>query len=389
MRYIDNPIIPYLLFIFYMFHQLVMPDDTPLQTLAIVIFLTYALIAAVHLHKQKLSLVYLLDIFLLIQLSYFFVEYYSSSSSAITTKMALLQIKSILVVIMPIYTYFWYGLRGILTKTHIIWFSVVFIGLSIPQFYYLAHYLMENTTWVSEYNDTTNNTAYYFIQGFIFMPLIAKNKKLSLLLLIVIVFYLLLGVKRGAIVCFVCALPFYLKFFLGKTKWYTIPLIVVLFIFAANWMIEFFSDMEYFQIRIEQTLEGNSSSRDVIYGKILDYVFEDNLSIQGLFFGHGFNASLFITGQLAHNDWLELLSGFGLFAVFIYLGIMIQVIRYIRRTADKEIEVCLTMGIVIWFLQTFFSMAYASTPFQFIIIFGLCGISLYKKKQRKMEVSIK
>lgn len=374
-----------------MFHQLVMPEETPLQTLAVVAFLIYAIVAAVKLHKiRPSSFLYLLDVFLVIQVVYFLVEYPSLSvTSKKFSSVAINQIKSVLVVMMPIYTYLWYGLRGKLTKKHIIWFSIAFIGLSIPQFYYLANQLMEQHAWISEWNETTNNTSYYFLQGFIFLPLLANNKKLSLVVLLVIVFYLMLGVKRGAILCFVCVLPIYLKHLLGKTRIYVIPIIIILFVVAANLLMDYFAEMSYFQLRIEQTLEGNASSRDVYWTKILNYVFESHLSLFGLFFGHGFNESVNIVGNLAHNDWLELLSGFGLFSIFIYLGIMFSVIKFIKFTLDKEIKVCLTMGIIIWFLQTFFSMAYASTSFQFIVIFGLCGISLYEKKQRKIELRVK
>ena len=391
MKYLDNPLIPYGLFLFYLFHQLVMPEETPLQTLAIAAFLSYAVFALAKLHKRKYTFIYLLDIFLLFQIIYYFVGSLTSSSSTsyAFTKLATNQIKSVLIVLMPIYTYFWYGICGKLTKKHIIWFSIVFIGLSIPQFYYLAYYLVEHASWVNDYNETTNNIAYYFLQGSIFLPLITKKKKLSLLLFFIIVFYLILGVKRGAILCFVCALPFYLRHILGRTSWYTIPIVLILFVLVANWMVDYFSNMSYLQLRIEETMEGNASSRDVYWTKIINYVFESHLSLFGLFFGYGFNESVNIVGNLAHNDWLELLSGFGLFSIFIYLGIMISVIKIRNFTLDKDIKVCLTMGIIIWFLQTFFSMAYASTSFQFIVIFGLCGISLYEKKQGRMEIRIK
>ena len=391
MKCLDNPIIPYILFLFYMFHQLVMPEDTPLQTLAVVVYLLYAIFASVKLHKKyPSSFLYLLDIFLVIQVVYFLIEYPSMQFLGKNfSSIAVNQIKSVLVVMMPIYTYLWYGLRGKLTKKHIIWFSVAFIGLSIPQFYYLANQLMEQHAWINEWNETTNNTSYYFLQGFIFLPLLTYKKKLSLLILFVIVFYLILGVKRGAVFCFVCALPFYLRHLMGKTRIYVIPIIIVLFVVAANFLMDYFADMSYLQVRIEQTLEGDSSDRDVLWSKILNYVFETHLSFFGLLFGHGFNGSVYIAGNLAHNDWLELLSGFGLFSIFIYLSMIFSVIKFKKLTLDKDIKVCLTMGIIIWFLQTFFSMAYASTSFQFIVIFGLCGISLYENKQRKMEIRIK
>lgn len=376
MKFLDNPIVPFLLFIFYYFHQLVMPEDTPLQTVAVVFFLIYGIVCSFRLHKKPNDFLRFVDAFILIQVVYFIFRYpYFQMSPPRVYGFAINQIKSVLVVMVPIYTYLYYGLNGKLKLRHIIIFSISFLLLSIPQFFYLAYYIRDNFGWIEEFDETTNNTAYYFLQCCIFLPLIAHKKYLSMIILLIIVFFLVLGVKRGAILIFVCVLPFYLRFLFKNNSKFFIPIVLLVAGVAAVYMIDYFSQMDYLFVRIQETQEGNSSGRNVIYAKMLKNVFEDDATILGILFGHGFNASVDIM-KLAHNDWLELLTGFGFNGIIIYLGIMICVYQIMRKTSNDAIKLCLKMGLIIWVMETLFSMAYASNPFQFIVIAGLCGISI-------------
>ena len=72
------------------------------------------------------------------------------------------------------------------------------------------------------------------------------------------------------------------------------------------------------QKRLESTLEGNSSGRDKIYSAIL-YAWYESDSIWNYLFGLGYRSTLTITNMSAHNDWLELLSSFGLCGIFVYI----------------------------------------------------------------------
>ena len=382
-KILDDPIVPFLFILFYLFHPMVLEAGGLYQTIAIFIFLLYAVVCAIRLHKMNCQkFIYFLDFFIIMQMVYFLLRYPELlSGNARHLSLAVNQIKSVLTVMMPIYIYYFYGMKGKLTKNHLIWFSIIFLVLSIPMFYYTAYSLMEKYSWIDDYNDTTNNKAYYFAQCCIFLPLIANKKVLSAIIISVIVFFLILGVKRGAMLCFVCILPFYMKFFIKGIKWYAIVIVTIGFIFLANWMIDYFSNMDYLFTRIEETQEGNLSSRDRIYGQIIDYFFGVNSSIFSLLFGFGFCASFDMARSVAHNDWLELLSGFGFIGLLLYVLLFFQVILIYKRTQDPAIKLSILIILIMWFIEATFSMAYTFTLFQFLLLGGLCGIALNNSNQ--------
>lgn len=389
MKYIDNPVVPYLFALFYFFHPIILPAGGIYQSIAIVFFLLYAIACAIRLHRSGYcnKFIYYLDVFIVVQLLYFVLRY---SDLAIGNSrhflIAINQIESVLIVMMPVYTFYYYGVKGKLTTTYVIWFSLVFLALSIPLFYHTAYSLMERYAWIEEYNDTTNNKAYFFVQSCIFLPLISKKKILSAVVIAIVIFFLILGVKRGAILCFACIFPFYLKYMMKGMKWYVIIIITVGFFVLANWMIDYFSDMDYLFTRIEETQEGKVGSRDRIFSSIIDYFFGPNSNIFTLLFGFGFCASVDMAGALAHNDWLELLAGFGILGVILYILFYFSVISIYRKTKDKAIKLCIAFILIMWFIEASVSMAYTSTAFQFLIMGGLCGISY---KNRITHFSIK
>ena len=87
----------------------------------------------------------------------------------------------------------------------------------------------------------------------------------------------------------------------------------------------YYLDNEYLQYRLEVAAQGNISGRDIIYSNIWNSWLNSN-SFHFLF-GYGFAASIKITGgSFAHNDWLEILSNFGLLGVIIFAVLFYQVI---------------------------------------------------------------
>lgn len=384
MKKIDNPIVPFLFVLFYIFHPIVLPAGGVYQTISVAVILLYAIVCAIRLHRDRCHrIIYYLDLFMIMQLVYFALRYPELSIGKTSYLLvAVNQIKSVLTVMMPIYIFYYYGLKGKMTTNHIIWFSVVYLTLSIPLFYHTAYSLMERHAWIEDFNDTTNNKAYFFVQSCIFLPLIAKKNFFSALVIAVVVFFLILGVKRGAVLCFVCILPFYLKFVMKGMKWYAVIIITIGFFVLANMMIEYFSNMDYLFTRIEETQEGNLSSRDRFYGQIIDYCLGVNATFFSLLFGFGFCSSVDIVGALAHNDWLELLAGFGFVGLFLYIALFFSVISIYRGTCDKAIKLCLKIILILWIIEASISMAYTSTLFQFLLMGGLCGISLYNNKKK-------
>jgi len=82
-----------------------------------------------------------------------------------------------------------------------------------------------------------------------------------------------------------------------------------------------------------------------------------------LLFGFGFSASLELsgTGHFAHNDWLELLSNYGLLGVITYLALIVSVFKYALKPNIKIDNRMMIFAILaIWLITSMISMHYMS-----------------------------
>ena len=103
-------------------------------------------------------------------------------------------------------------------------------------------------------------------------------------------------------------------------------------------------------------------------------------------FGYGFAGSLKLsgTGSYAHNDWLELLSNYGLIGVLLYFILFIFAIKEItnkNRKIDKQILMYTIIGM--WFSTTLFSMWYTAitSSIQVILIAYLIGYKQFSLRE--------
>ena len=128
----------------------------------------------------------------------------------------------------------------------------------------------------------------------------------------------------------------------------------------------------YFQARVEDTLEGDSSGRDNIYAFFFEYYMEETTTEQQLV-GLGANATLDIFGQYAHNDWLEIAINQGLLGLIIFLVFWLVFFAVcLRKHPDSRIRTTLCMLFAIFFLKSFFSMSYRSFTLYSNIVLGYC-----------------
>ena len=76
---------------------------------------------------------------------------------------------------------------------------------------------------------------------------------------------------------------------------------------------------EYFAYKMTEATDG-ASGREDSYTFIWNYFLNklDSGNYLNCIFGEGANASVRITGNYAHNDWLEILTNQGIFGIIIY-----------------------------------------------------------------------
>lgn len=235
--------------------------------------------------------------------------------------------------------------------------------------------------------NATNNTSYRFVACIPFIPyLIKKNKILGLIAVFVTTSFIVASYKRGAMVCLVLAIIIY-AFDYYKTHKINIKTILI----GAVALVAIYAYVEskieknaYLQMRLEQTAEGYSSGRDIIYAQLFEHFREDD-NILHLILGNGTAYTLKITERYAHNDWLEILTDNGILGVVLYLSIFISLYRYfnVKKTPTFN-KLSANLILAMWFAQTLFSMGYTSMPNSIFML--LLGINIMEVRKYRQHI---
>lgn len=261
--------------------------------------------------------------------------------------------------LLPIFLFFHYTKGGLLNNKKIIIYTILFLLLSIVQYYKNKYdYLIE-----FDGEEITNNVAYKFLS---LMPLIYffRNRPFwQYVLLIVIALFVVSGMKRGAILIGGLAMILFLysNFKAGKRKRKLLilvlsSLIVVGSYYYVSYMMQ---TSDYFVKRLEQTAEGNSSGRDIIYGSLWR-AFQEDQNVLHILFGRGANATIGIAGNYAHQDWLETLINNGVIGtliLFSFFFISLRTVYLKRKLFPPYMYYSFVILICIMFAKTIFSMS--------------------------------
>jgi len=102
-----------------------------------------------------------------------------------------------------------------------------------------------------------------------------------------------------------------------------------------------------------------------------------NSSSLHILFGFGFVGSMKLAnGAFAHNDWLEILSNYGIIGVLIYFFLFYSIIKYAwNREWPKGKRITILTIVSMWLMISMLSMWYTSivTLFHSIILAYLLG----------------
>jgi hypothetical protein len=292
-------------------------------------------------------------------------------------------LKLIYVSLMPIYSFYYFHRQGMLTEENIRFASFVLLIVVTSNFIenqasMLAMAMSER----SSREEFTNNISYDFLQ---LLPLAFfwRKKPLVQYLFVAYIFvFLVVGMKRGAIaigaVCFLWFLYRNIKSSRGWNRAIVIVLTVAIAAFGVNYVVEFSSTSDYFQQRLQQTAEGNSSDRDVIFGTLWEH-FLNEKSALNILFGNGAMQTISIAGNFAHNDWLEILICHGIVGIFIYILYFAALTSMCVKSRHNHLVYnILGMAIIIMFASTLFSMSYNSLNLGITLCLGYC-LSEYNK----------
>ena len=274
-------------------------------------------------------------------------------------------LKSIYKSLLPVYPFYVFTKQGLLKESTIKFWFFVFLILTIRSFFRSqARQLEEALERGSLAEEFTNNVGYTFVALLPALVLFYKKPMIQYLGLAVCGYFIVICMKRGAILCGVICLLWFMVVNLRKVprkrKWIVIlatVAVVVAGVYLFNYMMETSS---YFRYRLAETEAGESSGRNDLYSIFYNhFIHEDNP--WKFLFGNGASATLKISYNFAHNDWLEIAINQGVVGLVIYLIYWVCYFITWRKTKQQpQAFMAIGMIFIIYFLSTLFSMSYDS-----------------------------
>lgn len=264
--------------------------------------------------------------------------------------------------LLPIYAFYVFARRGLLTENNMRFWFLVFLILTIRS-YYLSQAQMLRLAYESgsSVEEFTNNVGYSFVALLPAIVLFYRKPTLQYILLIICGFFIVSGVKRGAIltggICLIWFLFVNYKKTRKKRRW-IIVLFSLIVLFVAVFFIQYkLETSSYFLYRFEATKAGESSQRNILYTVFYDHFVNESNPLRFLF-GNGANATLKIGGNYAHNDWFEIAINQGLLGLVAYLVYWLCFIFDWRKTkGNPQAFMAVGMLVIVYFMRSLFSMS--------------------------------
>lgn len=274
--------------------------------------------------------------------------------------------------LLNIYVFYHYASIGILSASRIRIYALLLLLSMIPRYYYNQAQIM----YMSNRDEVTNNMGYTFLAILPSLFFFYKEPLLQYVLLSTTMFFMIMAMKRGAIaigslviVLLVCYNIFSKK---NKHKFWTILLTIFLIFGAVFVVLNLLSENGYFLSRIEQTLDGDSSGRDEIYGQLWQKI-RNEQSVIYMLFGRGADSTWALAGNYAHQDWLETLCNNGLVGCLLLLSFFVSLFQdafYSRKVFMKNFFMSYIVLLIIIFCQTMFSMSIQALDISLSAVLG-------------------
>lgn len=283
-----------------------------------------------------------------------------------------LYIKNIYLSQLPVYVFYVFWKKEWINEIVIKRWFFVFLFVAVAGFYRRDIEFMAAAQAIgSSREEFTNNHSYTILSLICLLPLFHKKNIVQYSLLAVIIFYVVMGFKRGAILSgAVCLVWFIMQSFKtdaspkSSRHVFLIVLVVGLVLAVAYWVQYTLLTSDYFKLRLDRTLEGDSSGRDEIYSYLF-YHFINETSVLKFLFGNGAYGTAEVIGNGAHNDWLEIAIDNGFVFLIVYLVYWIKMFSMFFKGDRKSIATTV-MGlfVILYFIKTLISMSFNNiTPY--------------------------
>ena len=296
---------------------------------------------------------------------------------------------NIYISLLPIYPFYVFARqRKINEVTLQKWALAFFVCMTLQYFQHYQDQLREALEMGSSREEFTNNFGYEFLSMIPLMAFFSKRKLIQYAGLAYVMIFILMAMKRGAIfiggIC-IAWLLFRSVRTAGRRQKLGVLFLSVLLIVGALFTFRYLENTsDFFVSRIEKTLEGGSSGRDVLYTSAVNAFFNESNPLLVLF-GHGAYSTLDIIGQLAHNDWLELAICQGILGLVIYLYYWRGFYKSTKKAQfDEELFMAMSLLLISNFIRSFFSMSYGDMSIYATICLGYC-MGKISEHERQIE----
>ena len=295
-------------------------------------------------------------------------------------------LKNIFLSLPNIYVFYYFSRKGYLTEKALKKWVIVFLASSV--FRYIDNQMaLLNMMQLKgvQTKEMTNNMGYLFVALMPTMAVFKDKVRIQYGILILCMAFIMMAMKRGAIIVGTIMLIYILYFNYKYNKNVSKRKVIVFSLFiivAAYFITEYMMESsDYFMSRIEQTKEGNSSGRNALYERYWNH-FKNETDIFKYLLGNGANATLGIGVNYAHNDWLEIAIDEGVLGLVIYCIYWFCFWRTIASIKyNITAKLVLTLTFISFLIMTVFSMSYTEYSIYSCSVFGYY-LAHYKEKEQ-------
>lgn len=289
--------------------------------------------------------------------------------------------------LLPIFPFYVFTRKGWLNKTNLLWWIIIlFVVVTIQYFQHQREYLQMLAEEGREREEFTNNFGYEFLSMIPLLAFFSKKKIIQYFGLGYVMVFVIFSMKRGAmLIAVVCIMWFVycsMKNARNNKKIIVIVLSIVVIYVGYYYVQSLMENSDYFNQRLQSTLEGDTSGREVVYANLLQHFLGESSPLRFLF-GNGANATLRIVHMHAHNDWLELAINQGLLGIIVYVLYWLGFYKTYRKSKfDDEIVLAVSLLLISCLIRSFFSMSYGDMSRCTTLCIGYCMgmISEHEKK---------
>lgn len=281
-------------------------------------------------------------------------------------------LKRIYTSVLPIYGFYYFSLKGEISEDNLQYVFFVFLIFSIMM-YYQNYFVITKEV---DKDEITNNMGYRFVPLIPMLMMFKMRDIWKYVFLIIIFAFIVMAMKRGAILVGAVALLLFIKHHLTgrsvKHVFYILTLSAVVLCFLFFFVNNFYETSDYFRSRLNSTIEGDTSHRGWIFLHYFDFFIHRTTNME-FYFGCGADSCYLKFGQYAHNDWLEFAINEGILGVMLYVVYWIFFIREWKFFQGKtNLKQALGDFIIIYFIKSLFSMSFDGMPIAATLCIGFC-----------------